>query len=148
MLSYTEILYSITSLLHSKFNDIKIYTNSEQISEQECFYISISPSIEKTRSKYTNYRKMYIDIKYFLNEHDKKIKIYEMADKLNKIFNSYIEVKDRRLNVIASNIKFLKDDISDFLNYSIEIEFIDVKDLEFKTNKLMQHIDIKREEIK
>lgn len=148
MIKYREILNTVTKMLYHTHNNIPIFTNSEEMSDSECFYVSINPSVNKTDRRYSNYRLIYVDIKYFLDEHDDKAKVYDMASDLDKLFNSYIEVNDRRINIKNNNIKFLKDDISDYLYYSIELEFYDVKDLEFKTNKLMQHIDIKREEIK
>lgn len=148
MIKYREILNTVTKMLYQTHNNIPIFTNSEEMSDSECFYVSINPSVNKTDRRYSNYRLIYVDIKYFLDEHDDKAKVYDMASDLDKLFNSYIEVNDRRINIKNNNIKFLKDDISDYLYYSIELEFYDVKDLEFKPNKLMQHIDIKREEIK
>lgn len=129
------------------------------MSEGECFYVSLNPSINKTDRRYINYRLIYVDIKYFLDEHDDKTKIYDMATDLDKLFNGYITVpekiyseeqkqKTRRINIKSNNIKFLKDDISDYLHYSIELEFYDVKDLEFKKPKLMQHIDINNKEVR
>lgn len=129
------------------------------MSEGECFYVSINPSINKTDRRYINYRLIYVDIKYFLNEHDDKTKIYDMATDLDRLFNGYITVpekiyseeqkqKTRRINIKSNNIKFLKDDISDYLHYSIELEFYDVKDLEFKKPKLMQNVFINDKEVR
>lgn len=129
------------------------------MSEGECFYVSLNPSINKTDRRYINYRLIYVDIKYFLNEHDDKTKIYDMATDLDKLFNGYITVpekiyseeqkqKTRRINIKSNNIKFLKDDISDYLHYSIELEFYDVKDLEFKKPKLMQNVFINDKEVR
>ena len=129
------------------------------MSEGECFYVSINPSINKTDRRYINYRLIYVDIKYFLDEHDDKTKIYDMATDLDKLFNGYITVpekiyseeqkqKTRRINIKSNNIKFLKDDISDYLHYSIELEFYDVKDLEFKKPKLMQNVFINDKEVR
>lgn len=129
------------------------------MSEGECFYVSLNPSINKTDRRYINYRLIYVDIKYFLDEHDDKTKVYDMATDLDKLFNGYITVpekvyseeqkqKTRRINIKSNNIKFLKDDISDYLHYSIELEFYDVKDLEFKKPKLMQNVFINDKEVR
>lgn len=159
MIKYRDILNTITKLLFRSHNNIPIFTNSEEMSEGECFYVSLNPSINKTDRRYINYRLIYVDIKYFLDEHDDKTKIYDMATDLDKLFNGYITVpekvyseeqkqKTRRINIKSNNIKFLKDDISDYLHYSIELEFYDVKDLEFKKPKLMQHVFINDKEVK
>lgn len=153
MIRYVDILHSVTKSLHSNFPDIQILTNSEEVAENECFYVSISPNINKTNNRFMNFRSMSVDIKYFLNEHDSKIKIYEMAEKLDDIFSTFITVpekqffeeqkeKTRRINIINNNSKFLKDDISDYLHYSIELEFMDLKNRELERYELMQNIDI------
>lgn len=159
MIKYRDILNSVTKLLYNAHNNIPIFTNSEEMSEGECFYVSLNPSINKTDRRYINYRLIYVDIKYFLNEHDDKTKIYDMATDLDKLFNGYITVpekiyseeqkqKTRRINIKNNSIKFLKDDISDYLHYSIELEFYDVKDLEFKKPKLMQNVNINDKEVR
>lgn len=159
MIKYRDILNTITKTIFRSHNNIPIFTNSEELSDGECFYVSLNPSINKTDRRYINYRLIYVDIKYFLDEHDDKTKIYDMATDLDKLFNGYITVpekvyseeqkhKTRRINIKSNNIKFLKDDISDYLHYSIELEFYDVKDLEFKKPKLMQHIDINNKEVR
>ena len=148
MIKYREILNTVTKMLYHTHNNIPIFTNSEEMSDSECFYVSINPSVNKTDRRYSNYRLIYVDIKYFLDEHDDKAKVYDMASDLDKLFNSYIEVNDRRINIKSNNIKFLKDDISDYLHYSIELEFYDVKDLEFKKPKLMQNVFINDKEVR
>ena len=159
MIKYKDILNTITKTIFRSHNNILIFTNSEEMSDGECFYVSINPSINKTDRRYINYRLIYVDIKYFLDEHDDKTKVYDMATDLDKLFNGYITVpekvyseeqkqKTRRINIKSNNIKFLKDDISDYLHYSIELEFYDVKDLEFKKPKLMQNVFINDKEVR
>lgn len=159
MIKYRDILNTITKTIFRSHDNIPIFTNSEEMSEGECFYVSLNPSINKPDSRYINYRLIYVDIKYFLGEHDDKTKIYDMATDLDRLFNGYITVpekiyseeqkqKTRRINIKSNNIKFLKDDISDYLHYSIELEFYDVKDLEFKKPKLMQNVFINDKEVR
>lgn len=142
MIKYRDILNTITKTIFNSYKNIPIFTNSEEMSESECFYVSLNPSINKTNTRYINYRLLYVDIKYFLDEHGDKTKIYDMASNLDNLFNSYINIKDRRINIKSNNIKFLKDDISDYLYYSLELEFYDVKDRELEHYDLMQHINI------
>lgn len=145
MIKYRDILNTITKTIFNSYKNIPIFTNSEEMSDGECFYVSIVPSINKTNTRYINYRLLYVDIKYFLDEHGDKTKIYDMASNLDNLFNGYINIKDRRINIKSNNIKFLKDDISDYLYYSLELEFYDVKDIELKKYKIMQYIDIEND---
>ena len=95
MIKYKDILNTITKTIFRSHNNIPIFTNSEEMSDGECFYVSINPSINKTDRRYINYRLIYVDIKYFLDEHDDKTKIYDMATDLDKLFNGYITVPER-----------------------------------------------------
>ena len=78
MLTYKNILYSVTKILSDNFNCDVIVKNQEGTFENECFYVTLVPVTSKASTLRTNEKQLMISIKYFS---DDKLNNYDIANK-------------------------------------------------------------------
>ena len=140
MLTYKNILYSITKIISENFSCDVIVENKEGIYEGECFFISIIPTSSTASTRTTNQKQLMISIKYFSED---SINHYDVANKLELLFARNIKVKDRMLNISSIEPNFLEDEIGDMLDFLIYINYIDEVHIDKDTFELMNDIDIK-----
>ena len=122
MLTYKNILYSVTKILSDNFNCDVIVKNQEGTFENECFYVTLVPVTSKASTLKTNQKQLMVSIKYFS---DDKLNNYDMANKLECLFARKIEVKDRVLNISNIEPNFLVDEVGDMLDFLIYITYFD-----------------------
>ena len=74
MLTYKNILYSVTKILSDNFKCHVIVKNQEGTFENDCFYVTLVPVTSKASALRTNEKQLVISIKYFsddkLNNYD------------------------------------------------------------------------------
>ena len=139
MLTYKNILYSVTKILSDNFNCDVIVKNQEGTFENECFYVTLIPVTSKASTLKTNEKQLMISIKYFS---DDKLNNYDMADKLECLFARSLKVKDRVLNISNVEPNFLIDEVGDMLDFLIYITYFDDVYIEKETYDNMSSIDM------
>ena len=133
MITYKNILYSITKILSDNFNCDVIVKNQEGTFENECFYVTLVPITSKASTLKTNEKQLMISVKYFS---DDKLNNYDMADKLEGLFARNIKVRDRFLNISSVEPNFLADEVGDMLDFLIYINYFE------KANVKISHIEV------
>ena len=132
MITYKNILYSVTKILSDNFNCDVIVKNQEGTFENECFYVTLVPVTSKASTLKTNEKQLMISIKYFS---DDKLNNYDMADKLECLFARGLKVKDRVLNISNVEPNFLTDEVGDMLDFLIYVNYFE------KANVKISHIE-------
>ena len=132
MITYKNILYSVTKILSDNFNCDVIVKNQEGTFENECFYVTLVPVTSKASTLKTNEKQLMISIKYFS---DDKLNNYDMADKLECLFARSLKVKDRFLNISNVEPNFLTDEVGDMLDFLIYVNYFE------KANVKISHIE-------
>ena len=132
MITYKNILYSVTKILSDNFNCDVIVKNQEGTFENECFYVTLVPVTSKASTLRTNEKQLMISIKYFSND---KLNNYDVADKLESLFARSLKVKDRVLNISSVEPNFLADEVGDMLDFLINISYFDASNIDSEIDK-------------
>ena len=122
MLTYKDILYSVTKKISDNFDCDIIVKNQEGTFENECFYITVNPITSKASTCLTNEKQLMVSIKYFSND---KLNNYDVAGKLENLFARNIKVKDKFLNISNVEPNFLIDEIGDMLDFLVYITYFE-----------------------
>ncbi|PTL50251.1 phage tail terminator family protein [Clostridioides difficile] len=126
MLKYKEILETIIEILKKNFTEsIFIDDESVQGSEGSCFFVSILSVICTTIMLNTNNKDIVISIKYLPKPQSKSIRMYEISDELNKLFNRNIKVTDRKLNITKLEQSIKKEESIYVLNFTFTLNYLD-----------------------
>ena len=145
MLTYKDILYSVTKKISDNFDCDIIVKNQEGTFENECFYVTVIPITSKASTCLTNEKQLMVSIKYFSND---KLNNYDVAGKLENLFARNIKVKDKFLNISNVEPNFLVDEIGDMLDFLVYITYfekiiIDQEDydlmLDLRINKVYEY---------
>ena len=139
MLTYKDILYSVTKKISDNFDCDIIVKNQEGTFENECFYVTVNPITSKASTCLTNEKQLMVSIKYFSND---KLNNYDVAGKLENLFARNIKVKDRFLSISNVGPNFLTDEVGDMLDFLIYITYFDFIKLNNETCDNMQDIDL------
>lgn len=154
MLTYKDILYSVTNALSKKYKNIDIIVqNEEGTFENECFYVTVIPLQTEVNSNTSNLKKVMISVKYFCNS---DLKLYDVASELTDQFERTIKVKDRTLNISSTEANFLTDEVGKMLDFLITVKYLErvkekednkifIKDVEtnFVNVEKIENVDIK-----
>ena len=122
MLTYKDILFSITKILSDNFNCDVIVQNQEGTFENECFYVTLVPITSKASTLRTNEKQLMISVKYFGGS---KLDNYDIADKLEGLFARNIKVNNEFLNISNVEPNFLTDEVGDMLDFLIYTTYYD-----------------------
>ena len=122
MLTYKDILYSVTKKISDNFDCDVIVKNQEGTFENECFYVTVNPITSKASTYLTNEKQLMVSIKYFSND---KLNNYDVAGKLENLFARNIKVKDKFLNISNVEPNFLVDEIGDMLDFLVYITYFE-----------------------
>lgn len=126
MLKYKEILETIIEILKKNFTEnFFIDDESLQGSEGSCFFVSILSVVCTPIMSNTNNKDIVISIKYLPKPQSNSIRMYEISDELNKLFNRNIKVKDRKLSIAKLEQSIKKDESIYVLNFSITLNYLD-----------------------
>lgn len=126
MLKYKEILETIIEILKKNFTEsVFIDDESVQGSEGSCFFVSILSVVCTPIMSNTNNKDIVISIKYLPKPQSNSIRMYEISDELNKLFNRNIKVKDRKLSIAKLEQSIKKEESIYVLNFSITLNYLD-----------------------
>ena len=139
MLTYKDILFSITKILSDNFDCDVIVENQEGTFENECFYVTLVPVAVKASTLKTNQKQLMLSIKFFSGS---KLDNYDIADKLECLFARNLKVNDRYLNISSVEPNFLVDEVGDMLDFLIYITYFDFIKLNNETCDNMQDINL------
>ena len=139
MLTYKDILFSATKILSDNFNCDVIIENQEGTFENECFYVTLVPVTNEASTLKTNKKQLMLSVKYFGGS---KLDNYDIADKLESLFDRSLKVKDRFLNIFNVEPNFLTDEVGDMLDFLIYITYFDFIKLNNEICDNMQDIDL------
>ena len=141
MLTYKDILFSITKILSDNFNCDVIVENQEGTFENECFYVTLVPITSKASTLKTNEKQLMISVKYFSND---KLKNYDIADKLEGLFARNIKVNNEFLNISNVEPNFLTDEVGDMLDFLIYITYFDEILTTQEDYELIQELNVRQ----
>ncbi|MER0279456.1 DUF6838 family protein [Clostridioides difficile] len=126
MLKYKEIIETIIEILKKNFTEsVFIDDESVQGSEGSCFFVSILSVICTPIMLNTNNKDIVISIKYLPKPQSNSIRMYEVSDELNKLFNRDIKITDRKLNITKLEQSIKKEESIYTLNFSITLNYLD-----------------------
>ena len=141
MLTYKDILFSITKILSDNFNCDVIVKNEEGTFENECFYVTLVPITSKASTLKTNEKQLMISVKYFGGS---KLDNYDIADKLEGLFARNIKVNNEFLNISNVEPNFLTDEVGDMLDFLIYITYFDEILTTQEDYELIQKINVRQ----
>ena len=145
MLKTNDILYKVTQILSNAFDEDVFIDEEEQAFERACFFVQVNSSNSRVSTKSTNKKDVLITVDYLQQYNKSIVRLNEVADKLDTLFNRKINVKDRFINVDSTEINLLEDEIGYRLNYLINVSFdddIEVSENETDDIELMQDINL------
>ena len=122
MLTYKDILYSVTKKISDNFDCDIIVKNQVGTFENECFYVTVNPITSKASTCLTNEKQLMVSIKYFSND---KLNNYDVAGKLENLFARNLKVKDKFLNISNVEPNFLVDEVGDMLDFLVYITYFE-----------------------
>ncbi|MCC0630915.1 hypothetical protein KGF48_00510 [Clostridioides sp. ZZV15-6388] len=126
MLKYKEILETIIDILKKSFDEsIFIDDESVQGSEGSCFFVSMVSALCTPIMLKTNNKDVVMSIKYLPRPQSNNIRMYEVSDELDKLFNRTVNVRNRKLNITKIEQSIKKEESIYTLNFSITLNFLD-----------------------
>lgn len=142
MLTYNDILSSVTKILDEKFN-IDVLVDEGTNLGDECFFVQILPTLTDSANYKINRKSLIISIKYLSNDAN-TFKLNSMSDDLSNVFSRVIKVKDRVLTVSNIEPNILKDEVGYMLDFLITTTYFDekVKDELEENYDFIQEINI------
>ena len=138
MLTYKNILYATTKILSDNFNCDVIVEDKEGTFENECFYVTLIPVTSEASTLRANKKQLIISVKYFGGS---KLNNYDIADRLESLFDRSLKVEDRVLNISSVEPNFLSDEVGDMLDFLINITYFD-SEIDKNGYELMQELNI------
>ena len=141
MITYKNILYSVTKILSDNFNCDVIVQNQEGTFENECFYVTLVPITSKASTLKTNEKQLMISVKYFGGS---KLDNYDIADKLEGLFARNIKVNNEFLNISNVEPNFLTDEVGDMLDFLIYITYFDEIVITQEDYELIQELNVRQ----
>ena len=122
MITYKDILFSTTKILSDNFDCDVIVKNQEGTFENECFYVTLVPIINRASTFKTNEKQLMLSVKYFGGS---KLDNYDIADRLECLFARNLKVKDKFLNISNIEPNFLVDEVGDMLDFLVYITYFE-----------------------
>ncbi|MCC0636911.1 DUF6838 family protein [Clostridioides sp. ES-S-0001-02] len=143
MLKKKEILETIIDILKKSFDEsIFIDDESVQGSEGSCFFVSMVSVLCTPIMLKTNNKDVVMSIKYLPRPQSNNIRMYEVSDELDKLFNRTVNVRDRKLNIAKIEQSIKKEESIYTLNFSITLNFLDSVYEEEEVYENMEEINL------
>ncbi|MCC0657654.1 hypothetical protein IC175_13875 [Clostridioides sp. ES-S-0123-01] len=143
MLKKKEILETIIDILKKSFDEsIFIDDESVQGSEGSCFFVSMVSFLSTPIMLKTNNKDVVMSIKYLPRPQSNNIRMYEVSDELDKLFNRTVNVRDRKLNITKIEQSIKKEESIYTLNFSITLNFLDSVYEEEEVYENMEEINL------
>lgn len=126
MLKYKEILETIIDMLKKSFDE-SVFLDDESVqgSEESCFFVSMASVLCTPVMLKTNNKDVVMSIKYLPRPQSNNIRMYEVSDELDKLFNRTVNVRNRKLNITKIEQSIKKEESIYTLNFSITLNFLD-----------------------
>lgn len=141
MLTYKDILYSVTKILNNNYKGIGIFDkNQAGMFDNECFYVKLIPLQSNVNSNTSNSKGVVVSVKYFSNDN---LKRYDIASELSNIFARTLKVKDRTLNISNTETNFFEDEVGEVLDFLITIKYIERVEVVEKDIELIGSVTIR-----
>ena len=140
MITYKDILFSVTKKLSDKFNCDVIVENKEGTFNNECFYVTLVPVTSKASTYKTNEKQLILSVKYFGGS---KLDNYDIANRLECLFSRNLKVNDNFLNISNVEPNFLTDEVGDMLDFLVYITYFDEVCITKEDYEFIQKISIK-----
>ncbi|WP_250675468.1 DUF6838 family protein (plasmid) [Paraclostridium ghonii] len=141
MLTYKDILYTVTKLLNNKYKGINIFDKTQVgMFDDECFYVKLIPLETSVSSNTSNSKGVIVSVKYFS---DDDLKRYDIANELNNLFARTLKVKDRTLNISNTEANFFEDEVGEVLDFLITIKYIERVEVVEKDRELIGNVTIR-----
>lgn len=125
MLKYKEILETIIEILKKTL--LKVFLLMMKVCKalKGLVFVSILSVICTPIMLNTNNKDIVISIKYLPKPQSKSIRMYEISDELNKLFNRNIKVTDRKLNITKLEQSIKKEESIYVLNFTFTLNYLD-----------------------
>lgn len=144
MLTYKDILYSVTKILKTKYKDIGIFDKNQagmfEDENSECFYVKLIPLESNVNSNNSNSKGVIISVKYFSND---DLKRYDIASELSNMFARILKVKDRTLNISNTEANFFEDEVGEVLDFLITIKYAERVEVAKEDRELIGSVTIR-----
>ncbi|MCC0649187.1 DUF6838 family protein [Clostridioides sp. ZZV15-6598] len=143
MLKYKEILETIIDMLKKSFDE-SIFLDDESVqgSEGSCFFVSMVSALCAPVMLKTNNKDVVMSIKYLPRPQSNNIRMYEVSDELDKLFNRTVNVGNRKLNITKIEQSIKKEESIYTLNFSITLNFLDSIHEEEEVYENMEEINL------
>ncbi|MCA0557282.1 hypothetical protein KWK42_010925 [Clostridioides difficile] len=146
MLSYNEILDSFTKTIDNNFKEtIVLGEYNIQDNKKSCFFVQILPEMVQTATKKTDIKSFLVDIKYLPKWGKKKTDLLDILNKLENIFTRNIKVKDRYLTFSKKSGSIEKDEIGNYVQFLISINYHEQIYFEEEKYELMEELNMRFE---
>ncbi|MDI7818514.1 hypothetical protein QMM58_19340 [Clostridioides difficile] len=144
MLSYNEILDSFTKTIDNNFKEtIVVGEYNIQDNKKSCFFVQILPEESNSATKRTDIKGFLVDIKYLPKWGKKKTDLLDILNKLENIFTRNIKVKDRYLTFSKKSGSIEKDEIGNYVQFLISINYHEQIYFEEEKHELMEELNMR-----
>ncbi|MDW0077406.1 hypothetical protein RHK22_01755 [Clostridioides difficile] len=144
LLSYNEILDSFTKTIDNNFEET-IVAGEYNIKDnkESYFFVQIIPEETQIATKRTDIKSFLVDIKYLPSWKKKKPHLFDILNKLENIFTRNIKVKDRYLTFSKKNGSIEKDEIGNYVQFLISINYHEQIYFEEEKHELMEELNMR-----
>lgn len=144
MLNYNEILDSFTKTIDNNFKET-IVTGEYNIKDnkESYFFVQILPEETQIATKRTDIKSFLVDIKYLPDWKKKKTDLFDILNKLENIFTRNIKVKDRYLTFSKKSGSIEKDEIGNYVQFLISINYHEQIYFEEEKHELMEELNMR-----
>lgn len=145
MLTNRDIIIAVNEMLKNEFMDIDIFINEDNIQgfEEACFFVQLLPVSNNIANKILDTKKIFIDIEYYQKARKNKLNLYDIQNRLEKIFNRNIRVKDRSLTIENISPSITKDSVGHKLTFLMTVSYFEEVYFSKETYETMENIDLK-----
>ncbi|HBF5457036.1 phage tail terminator family protein [Clostridioides difficile] len=145
MLTNRDIIIAVNEMLKNEFMDIDIFINEDNIQgfEEACFFVQLLPVSNNIANKILDTKKIFIDIEYYQKARKNKLNLYDIQNRLEKIFNRNIRVKDRSLTIENISPSITKDSVGHKLTFLMTVSYFEEVYFSKETYETMENVDLK-----
>ncbi|MEE7957123.1 hypothetical protein V3Q94_18580, partial [Clostridioides difficile] len=141
MLTNRDIIIAVNEMLKNEFMDIDIFINEDNIQgfEEACFFVQLLPVSNNIANKILDTKKIFIDIEYYQKARKNKLNLYDIQNRLEKIFNRNIRVKDRSLTIENISPSITKDSVGHKLTFLMTVSYFEEVYFSKETYEIMEN---------
>lgn len=145
MLTNRDIIIAINERIENEFKDIDIFINEDNIQgfDEACFFVQLLPVSNNIANKVLDTKKIFIDVEYYQKARKNKLNLYDIQNRLEKIFNRNIRVKDRSLTIENISPSIAKDSVGYKLTFLMTVSYFEEVYFSKETYETMENVDLK-----